>query len=460
MSYASDMMGRLGLTRCPLCPGDHPVVPSDGPISSPFLFIGEMPGQEEDSRGRCFIGKTGKEFNDHYLPLAGMTRNDIRITNCTRCLHKLGNENANAKKILASCTDYHLKREMAEQQPVVVIPMGAIASSLVDDMNLEMYHGLPVENVEWWGNRVTVFPTNHPAAGLHDTDMILSLRNDFINLGKYLHGSLHIPVDEYAGREEYFLLNGANETIDILLRYGQYDVLAMDTEYDWDGIWCLTFSMRDGTGYMIRRSDKPGLLTFIEWLNWHKGTVCFHNGMADIPKLQEVDIVIPPHRFDDTMVRAYHLQWLPQALKILAFRLCGMKMKEFNDVVLPYSTDVMMTYILQLLEVDWGKPEKQTVSDGKGGWKEYQAQGLNPKMKRLTTDFLKNPTHKVFDRWGNWSEEEKAPAVGRFGPMPRASIRYVPMKEAVVYACRDADATLRVRKRLIQLKRQIRRPEL
>src|SRR5215472_16718266 len=86
MSYAEERSCRLGMTRCPGCPGTNPVIAPDGPRNSPYLFIGEAPGKEENNRGRPFIGQTGKEFNEHYLKLANLTRDDIRITNTIKCL--------------------------------------------------------------------------------------------------------------------------------------------------------------------------------------------------------------------------------------------------------------------------------------------------------------------------------------------------------------------------------------
>ncbi len=161
-------------------------------------------------------------------------------------------------------------------------------------------------------------------------------------------------------------------------------------------------------------------------------------------------------RFDDTMVRSYHLQYLPQGLKAMAFRLCGMEMEDFEDVVLPHSVEVMLDYIMRLSDFDFPKPEPRLVPDGKGGEKLYKAQGLNTKLKRLLTDYGKKPGHKIFNRWDEWSWEERAPAIERFGMFPRASIKYVPLPQAIWYACRDADSTLRVRNVLIRLAKRIR----
>ena len=453
-----------GLTRCPECPGTTPVIPSDGPMDSPILFIGEKPGKEENNRGRCFVGQTGREFNEHLVPLSGFTRDQVRMTNATRCFNTIAWDDPRSEIIKNSCANWHLRREMAEQNPKVVVTMGAAACSLVSDLNVEMCHGLPVEDTVWWGTPRKTFPTYHPAAGLHQTSIIQFLREDFISLGQYMSGKFSSPVDEYAGVEDYRLLSNGREVNAVLIGTNPYAEICIDTEYDWDGIWCLTFSVEEGTGYMIKAGithkglDMTALAAFRNWLNSHRGMVTFHNAMADVPMLESIGCFIRESRVDDTMVRAYHLQNQPQALKILAYRLCGMAMQEFEDVVIPYSLDIMLDFIINVSCDDWPKPEpyKITKADGSEGVK--RPQGLNTKLKRLITDFEKKPVYKTLKRWNDWSDEEKLPVLARHGSMPRPSIRFVPLDKALFYACRDADATLRVRNRLARMARFIRKP--
>ena len=73
------------MERCPLCPSIHAIVPADGPCND-YIFIAEAPGFDENKQGRPFVGKTGKEVNDHYLPLAGFRRTNCRFTNVIQCL--------------------------------------------------------------------------------------------------------------------------------------------------------------------------------------------------------------------------------------------------------------------------------------------------------------------------------------------------------------------------------------
>lgn len=443
--------------RCPDCPRTHPVIGPDGPSSSNILFVGERPGKEENSRGRPFIGQTGRECNEHYLPIAGLSRDNVRFTNSVKC-YSVDDVGKDAfKKRLKSCSSFHLAREIEYQKPELIVPMGAVATSIIG-CDLGMDHGTPI-NADWFGTTIKTFPMYHPASGLHDASAMIPLRNDFIALGQFLRGELVMPFDEYLGMEDYGEILTEKALTSELEKIDKFDALATDTEtVSLTGpMFCLTFSNRPGFARLVYAKDTRLVSRFADWIkNYHRGPVVFHNGMFDVPVLSRVGVTIPFRRYDDTMVRSYHLQYLPQALKVLAWRLCGMGMKEFEDVVLPHSLEVIISYILKLTDIDWPMPEPQLIAENDGSFKLYSPQGLNTKLKRMLTDYAKKPEMDVLKRWYDWSMEERRPAIELFGPMPEPSIIHVPEDEVVNYACRDADATVRVRKELIRLKRGVR----
>lgn len=457
MSYAQDRADRIGLTRCPMCPKRSPPIPPDGPPNSPFLFVGAGPGKEDSSRGRCFTGYHSKEFTGNYLKQAGLEREEVRVTNARLCYDEA--DEAKLTEVTEACANYHLRRTIEQMKPDIIIPMGAVACSLMPDLNINMWHGLPMENTNWYGHVCTTFPMRHPAESMHKTDAMIGLTRDFQALGQYIHGQLEVPVDEYP-EPLYEDLGGESDVRFIIDTYGDniYQWVAIDTETDpTEGFYCLSFSMAHGTGFMIRKENRSGINLLHEWVMDTKGQTVFHNSMFDIPVLEQVGFVTPMKRLDDTMLRSYFLQYLPQALKELGFRLCGVEMTDFEDLVLPFSMDIMVDYIIQLSDVDWPKPEPQQIIDSKTGeFKTYKPQGLNTKLKRLLTDFAKKPDHKIFNRWREWSEEERLPAMAEFGDLPLPSIKYVPKDKQVKYACADADVTGRVRSKLIKLKRGIR----
>src|ERR1039458_2475904 len=99
------------MERCPLCPGEHRCVDSNGPEDSLYLFVGEKPGQQEDRAGIPFVGKTGAEVNEHYLPLAGLRRENVRFANSISCwggpgnLDKLDIKRQRDRDLLQSCAE-------------------------------------------------------------------------------------------------------------------------------------------------------------------------------------------------------------------------------------------------------------------------------------------------------------------------------------------------------------------
>ncbi len=69
---------------CRLCEGRNTIVFGDGNPHARVMFIGEGPGKNEDLGGRPFIGAAGKKL-DGYLAAAGLSRDDIFITNVVKC---------------------------------------------------------------------------------------------------------------------------------------------------------------------------------------------------------------------------------------------------------------------------------------------------------------------------------------------------------------------------------------
>jgi uracil-DNA glycosylase len=70
-------------TRCPLYLHATQVVPGEGPLNARIMFVGEQPGNEEDLRGRPFVGPAGRILN-RAIGDAGLDRVDIFITNAVK----------------------------------------------------------------------------------------------------------------------------------------------------------------------------------------------------------------------------------------------------------------------------------------------------------------------------------------------------------------------------------------
>jgi len=69
--------------RCELCDPATQTVFGEGPVDAAVLFVGEQPGDQEDTIGRPFVGPAG-QLLDRALEEAGIDRRGIYITNAVK----------------------------------------------------------------------------------------------------------------------------------------------------------------------------------------------------------------------------------------------------------------------------------------------------------------------------------------------------------------------------------------
>lgn len=435
--------------RCPLCPNVNACIPPDGPqLRGGLLFVGEAPGGDEDREarkyppGRPFIGKTGQEVDAHYLPVSGLRRADVCFTNAIRCLPdrpkgKLDPTRSQDLALLESCSHHHLYPLIERTHPRAIIPLGNFAARAIfgEAYDLELRHGLPTTSP--WG--IPAFPMYHPALGLHEPKKMLYVRTDWHRLRQFLNGTLFVPQDAYPD-PDYAEVTDAREFLDIDVERA----LAADTESGRAGPFCLTYSQWPGVGRLIRAS-RPDLLQALDArLHQGHGPILFHNWLYDWPVTEAMGLSLPYRRVVDTMARVYHLGNLPQGLKALGLRELGMIMRDFDDVVRPHSTQEVLRYYRLAYAETWPKPAPQLVYDVDGTVKAYKPQGMGTKLKRFFTDYMKNPeTKDVFEAWENWEESHEM-IEERLGPWPGLDINHTPFEEILPYACRDADALIRL----------------
>ena len=53
------------------------------------MLMGEGPARDEDRVRRNFYGRADQEFDMHYLPLAGLVRGEVYVTNAARAQYAL-----------------------------------------------------------------------------------------------------------------------------------------------------------------------------------------------------------------------------------------------------------------------------------------------------------------------------------------------------------------------------------
>jgi hypothetical protein len=292
---------------------------------------------------------------------------------------------------------------------------------------------------------------------------MLLIRNDWVRLRKYLAGKLKQPVDPYP-EPDYRLITPKETVSDYLygvlssLNCNDYIPMACDTEVNrFREPHCMTFSIQPGTGRLIKANDTWARTDLQAIVNIWPGPILWHNWLGiDEKACRDMGLRISYSKIVDTMVRCFHLGNLPQGLKALAYRLLGMRMESFEDVVTPYSTPLCLSYLREAYNHEWPKPEEQLIRADDGSWKLYKPQSMNTKLKRFMSDYQKNPNLSVFDRWANWEDYHKQ-VEDVMGPWPGRDISYVPFDRTLHYACRDADALIRLWPVLESMTRQVRR---
>jgi DNA polymerase len=467
----------------------------------------EAPGFHEDRIGRPFVGDAGQELDKLYLPLAGLDRREVYITNAMKC--RPPNNRKPTVREVRSCSSHFLPHELAKVTPEIVLLMGATACSLVPSINLERDHGIPLRG-ELFGVEYTLFPTFHPAAGLRgvkigSVNVMTYLLEDFERLGSLLKGALRPQIDRW-GHPKTQVLTEPAQVNHALTRGLITPDLAIDTESHDGRVWSVQFSTNPRESYFLRATSVGACRELGRHVKHFR--VVLHNAIADLDPLESLGIYLGSREFSaefsaksvpksvsktlkinyvDSMHLAYHTARLPQGLKALAWRLLGARMRDYNDVVTPWSRQAFLDWIWdnawklrklnevsgslrELAEVSKSnktKPPKIVTKSNKTKPPKivtkfaevstkfpHTSQKLNSRrsaessaLKRLYRNTAKTQGEKPYDPWERWEElpgDVQRRIVDVVGPPPRPGIAHVPFDEAVSYACDDAAKTLLV----------------
>lgn len=129
------------------------------------IFVGEMPGDQEDLQGKPFVGPAGRLLNEA-LAAAGLPRDDVYVTNVVkhfrwtprgkRRMHKTP-----GARHVEACKPW-LQAEILVIEPQVIVCLGATAAKalLGGQFRVSRQRGQFVE----MANSVPALATHHPAA--------------------------------------------------------------------------------------------------------------------------------------------------------------------------------------------------------------------------------------------------------------------------------------------------------
>lgn len=440
----------MNLPKCANCT-DKICVPGRGKEDAELLLCGEAPGKDEVKvkPPTCWIGKAGQELENYLNRIAGIDTAYCYLTNL--CKFHPNNDRDPTKAEIEECSKV-LEVEIEQVNPKYIATLGAISTRyfLGDNVTLDRCHGIPVHK----DGRV-ILPMYHPAAGLHNSTMMTNIIYDFEALGRLVRGKARIgSLEDKYPNCEYALAKSERQLKEYLSRS---NVVAIDSESvkdtrvkgnvldkPWFGKvvpWCFSVSSQEGTGLVIMVQDEGLIRILGEKLVDANTLTLIHNSMYDLPIMQEVGIT--PVNFRDTMVAAYLTQLLPQGLKDLAYRLCGMRMNDYSEMVAKPKDENALRYLTRVMEVEWPKPEPRLLwSKGapsvKGGWP------LHKRVGKILSNYADDNKLDLRDRWEKIEEELRAPAEKQLGIMPIGDLSEIDINDAINYSARDADATRRV----------------
>jgi len=151
--------------ECPIGANATQAVPGEGPLQPAVMFVGEQPGDQEDLRGRPFVGPAGQLF-DRALQRIGVARESVYVSNAVRHFKyelrgKRRIHKTPAQEEALACRHW-LDEEIAIVRPRTLVALGATAARAL--------LGRPVavlsERGEWRerGDGLRVLVTLHPSA--------------------------------------------------------------------------------------------------------------------------------------------------------------------------------------------------------------------------------------------------------------------------------------------------------
>lgn len=166
-------------TNCDLYMSRKLTVPGEGPVDARVMFVGEAPGEKEDSEGRPFVGPSGRLF-DKLLKKNGIDRAEVFITGVVKC-RPPDNRNPQAHEI-AACNTY-LERQFDVIQPEVICALGSIAlkTLLGPKASLNKVRGRPLLR-----NGITYYALYHPAAVFYRDELMEVLKKDMQGFAAFL----------------------------------------------------------------------------------------------------------------------------------------------------------------------------------------------------------------------------------------------------------------------------------
>ena len=169
--------------RCDLCKSRTQIVFYDGNPYSPVVFVGEAPGEEEDKKGKPFVGRAGR-YLTKVLEKIGIKREEVYITNVCKC-RPPGNRKPFPKE-MQTCLNVFLKKELDIVQPKVICCLGSTAAEalLGKSVRITKMRGRFYLNPIY--PKAKLFLTYHPAYILRNMREAKTFEEDLKKLKEFI----------------------------------------------------------------------------------------------------------------------------------------------------------------------------------------------------------------------------------------------------------------------------------
>jgi uracil-DNA glycosylase family protein len=147
----------------PLVPGATQAVVGEGPADADVVFVGEQPGDEEDLKGRPFVGPAGRLL-DRAMGEAGLERGKVYLTNAVKHFkfEQRGPRRIHQKPTAGEVSHYRpfLMRELELIAPKLVVALGGTAVLALTGKNVPITRARgPAELLEHFRGFITVHPS-------------------------------------------------------------------------------------------------------------------------------------------------------------------------------------------------------------------------------------------------------------------------------------------------------------
>lgn len=128
-----------GCRKCRLHESRSQAVPNQGSADADVLFVGKRVGYPDDQVGLPYQGEAGSTL-DYVLKEVGLSREDVFLTNLTRCFPPQGRDPKSDE--LDRCSTY-FERELELVDPDLIVALGKLVAErlLGMDVKLEEVHG-------------------------------------------------------------------------------------------------------------------------------------------------------------------------------------------------------------------------------------------------------------------------------------------------------------------------------